>query len=183
MFAYIMAPARRAGAGWGRQGPGAPPWPPPASPSPTWTCCGRVFSWTATGQRSWSRSWTCSVAATSSLIWKFSGKFQAECKYKFELSYSPCWPVRSCRPAALSSGLSHCDWQSLRSARGVRRADSDSMSVWLSPHCDWQMAGYVTVQARWAWARDVTARALIIEIQQYYNSIRRHCKQYIINPI
>ena len=30
MFVYIMAPARRDGAGWGRQGPGAPP--PPASP-------------------------------------------------------------------------------------------------------------------------------------------------------
>jgi hypothetical protein len=39
-----MSPARRAGAGWGRHGPGAPP--PPASPPPTnW---GRVSSWTAT---------------------------------------------------------------------------------------------------------------------------------------
>jgi hypothetical protein len=44
MFAYIMAPARRDGAGWGRQLPAAPP--PPASPSPT--CWGRVFSWTPT---------------------------------------------------------------------------------------------------------------------------------------
>ena len=38
--AYIMAPARRDGAGWGRHAPGAPS--PPASPSPT--CWGRVFS-------------------------------------------------------------------------------------------------------------------------------------------
>ena len=128
MFPYIMAPARRAGAGpplvpgWGRQGPGAPP--PPASISPT--CWGRVFSWTATGQRPWSRSWTCSVAATSSIRWKISWKFQVERNSKFELvisgpllgylrSCSPCWPVSSCSPAALSSGLSH--WQSLRSAR------------------------------------------------------------------
>ena len=77
--------------------------------------------------RPWScRSWTCSVAATSSIRWKISGKFQVERNYKFELiisgpllgylqSCSPCWPVSSCRPAALSSGLSH--WQSLRSAR------------------------------------------------------------------
>ena len=122
MFPYIMSPARRAGAGWGRQGPGAPP--PPASPSPR--CWGRVFSWTATGQRPWSCSWTCSVAVTSSIRWKISGKFQVDSNYKFELiisgpllgylqSCSPCWPVSSCRPAALSSGLSH--WQSLRSAR------------------------------------------------------------------
>jgi hypothetical protein len=42
---YIMAPAaRRDGAGWGRQTPGAPP--APATPSPT--CWGRVFSWTVT---------------------------------------------------------------------------------------------------------------------------------------
>ena len=40
MFADIMAHVRRDGAGWGRQGSGAPP--PPASPSPT--CWGRVFS-------------------------------------------------------------------------------------------------------------------------------------------
>jgi hypothetical protein len=33
MFAYIMEPARRDDAGWGRQLPGAPP--SPASPSPT----------------------------------------------------------------------------------------------------------------------------------------------------
>jgi hypothetical protein len=39
-----MSPARRDGAGWGRQLPAAPP--PPASPSPT--CWGRVSSWTAT---------------------------------------------------------------------------------------------------------------------------------------
>ena len=39
-----MSPTLRAGAGWGRHGPGAPP--PPASPPPTnW---GRVSSWTAT---------------------------------------------------------------------------------------------------------------------------------------
>ena len=44
IIAYIMAPARRDGAGWGRHAPGAPP--PPASPSPT--CWGRVFSWTVT---------------------------------------------------------------------------------------------------------------------------------------
>ena len=42
--AYVMVPARRDGAGWGRQAPGAPP--PPASPSPT--CWGRVFNWTVT---------------------------------------------------------------------------------------------------------------------------------------
>ena len=42
---YIMAPAaRRDGADWGRQTPGAPP--APATPSPT--CWGRVFSWTVT---------------------------------------------------------------------------------------------------------------------------------------
>ena len=63
---------RGTAAGWGRQGPGAPP--PPASISPT--CWGRVFSWTATGQRPWSRSWTCSVAATSSIRWKISGNFK-----------------------------------------------------------------------------------------------------------
>ncbi len=31
-----------------------------------WTCWGLVFSWTATGQRPWSHSWTCLVCATSS---------------------------------------------------------------------------------------------------------------------
>ncbi len=41
MFPYIIAPARRNGAGWGRQLPGAPP--PPASPSPTcWAVSGTV---------------------------------------------------------------------------------------------------------------------------------------------
>jgi hypothetical protein len=39
-----MVPARRAGAGWGRQAPGAPP--APATPSPI--CWGRVFNWTVT---------------------------------------------------------------------------------------------------------------------------------------
>ena len=42
--AYVMVPARRAGAGWGRQAPGAPP--TPATPSPI--CWGRVFNWTVT---------------------------------------------------------------------------------------------------------------------------------------
>ena len=42
--AYVMVPARRAGAGWGRQAPGAPP--APATPSPI--CWGRVFNWTVT---------------------------------------------------------------------------------------------------------------------------------------
>ena len=42
--AYVMVPARRAGAGWGRQAPGAPP--APAAPSPV--CWGRVFNWTVT---------------------------------------------------------------------------------------------------------------------------------------
>jgi hypothetical protein len=41
---YHMVPARRAGAGWGRQAPGAPP--APATPSPI--CWGRVFNWTVT---------------------------------------------------------------------------------------------------------------------------------------
>ena len=120
-----------------RQAPGAPP--PPASPLPT--CCGRVLQVSCTGQRPWSRAWTCSVAATSSLRWKFSRKFQVERNYKFELIISdpllgylqfcsPCWPVSSCRPEALSSGLSH--WQSLRSAgesAGPTRIHCQSGSV------------------------------------------------------
>ena len=44
ILAYIMAPGRRDGAGWGRHAPAAPP--PPDSPSPTYW--GRVLSWTAT---------------------------------------------------------------------------------------------------------------------------------------
>jgi len=42
--AHVMVPARRAGAGCGRQAPGAPP--APATPSPI--CWGRVFNWTVT---------------------------------------------------------------------------------------------------------------------------------------
>ncbi len=49
MFAYIMAPARQDGAGWGRrQLPGASP--PPASPSPTcWMVSGTVVQLSGDG--------------------------------------------------------------------------------------------------------------------------------------
>jgi hypothetical protein len=92
MLAYIMAPARRDGAGCGRQAPGAPP--PPASPLPT--CYGRVLQVSCTGQRPWSRAWTCSVAATSSLRWKFHGNFKLNVTTSLNLlSATLYWDINS----------------------------------------------------------------------------------------
>ncbi len=71
MFAYIMAPARRDGLGWGHQLPGAPP--PLASPSPTcWAVSGDCCS--GEQRRPWSSAWTCCsrCCQVSSLRWNFS---------------------------------------------------------------------------------------------------------------
>jgi hypothetical protein len=48
-------------------------------------------------------------------------------------SFSPRWPLGSCRLAALCPGLGHCHSLTVTQVcPGVRRADSDSLSVWLS---------------------------------------------------
>jgi hypothetical protein len=135
-----MAPVQRYGTGWGpnlgRQPPGASP--PPALPSPTcWAVSGDYCS--SERRRPGSSAWTyCSQnCQVSSLRWKF----QVGRNFKFELinsclslahiqSFSPSWPLGSCRLARI---VPRTGSQTVTQVSpGVRRADSDSLSVWLS---------------------------------------------------
>ena len=118
--AYVMVvPARRAGAGWGRQAPGAPP--APATPSPTCSGWGRVFNRTGTKVEGGTWNWVypervqgyLKVGILSS--WKFSsgrhGNFELTnlCPSHIQ-ACSPRWPLlQACfKPASLR--LAVCPW-------------------------------------------------------------------------
>ncbi len=171
VIAYIMAPARLDGTGWGRQEPSAPPPSPSASPSPTWTCWGRGLSWTAT-------AWIQCMDLLQSRPPSF--KFKVEIFNLDVTSSSNLWTAvhhwHICSHLAqvghlVVAGLQHCaqDWvtdsHTLAGLPGplsppgrlgftVSLAQPDSS-------CDWQMAVVYKISE----LVHVTARALIIEIQ------------------
>ena len=167
MFAYIMAPARRDGAGWGRQLPGAPL--PLASPSPTcWAVSGDCCS--AERRRPWSRACTCCsrCCKVSSLRWKFSSWTWLQVR-TYELLHI-CSHLAQVGHLVVA-GLPHCaqDWVT-DSHTGLPRSPPDRLRFQVTvslaqpdSRCDWQMA--VVYKRSVPEFVHVTARALIIEIQ------------------
>jgi hypothetical protein len=177
VIAYIMAPARLDGTGWGRQEPSAPgpPRSPPASTIANFKLNvlgsqrGRGLSWTAT-------AWTQRMDFSQSQLPSF--KFKVEI-FKLDVtSSSNLWTAvhhwHICIHLAqvghlIVAGLTHCaqDWVT-ESHTGLPRSPPGRLGFTVSlaqpdSRCDWQMA--VVYKRSVPELVHVTARALIIEIQ------------------